>query len=63
MNGARFAQRRDGARAADVQPLDRLADDLDTRSERDLSEIRDTDNSKFPAEIVAFLVANWSAPT
>jgi len=45
------------------KPLDRLADDLDTRSERDLSEIRDTDNSKFPAEIVAFLVANWSAPT
>jgi two-component system OmpR family sensor kinase len=40
------------------KPLARLAADLDARSDHDLSEIRGTDDTRLPAEIVPFLVAN-----
>ncbi len=40
------------------KPLTRLAAELDARSDHDLSEIRGTDDTQLPAEIVPFLVAN-----
>jgi two-component system OmpR family sensor kinase len=40
------------------KPLKRLADDLDARSDQDLSEIRGPDDARLPAEIMPFLVAN-----